>query len=159
MNAREMLDEWIARMEPVLGTPPEAPGERETVSFNCGDGLDVHAGAFAPYDRLRLFATLVVAPEDRQAMGRLMQDALRVNLGLPGVFPGGIGLSPDAREFVLCAWYPVSAADVEGLDQRLADFIAVCREIRERFEELSSLPSSGLFTEESARPSRSESND
>lgn len=159
MNAREMLDEWIARVAQVLGIPPEVPGEREMVSLDCGDDLTVHVGAFAPYEKLHVFATLAEAPHDGEAMERIERDALRINLGLAEAIPGGIGLSPDEREFVLCAWYPLCAVDVEGIDQRLENFVAVCREVRERFAELSSPPLSPFFPEEPARRDRSESND
>jgi hypothetical protein len=143
MTTRQMLNEWIAHMQPILGSPPELPEQSGIVALDCGDGLAVHIGAFDANDMVHFFATLTVAPESHDEMHLLMKEALRVNVELLGILPGGVGLSPDEREFVLSAHYPLTTLDVDSLSSRLAGFVTICKETKERFLQ-PGLPSSTI---------------
>jgi len=135
MTTRQMLNEWIAHMQPILGSPPELPDQSGVVALDCGDDLTVHIGAFNDDDWVHFFATLIKAPENRLDNQLIMKDALRLNLELLGLIPGGIGLSPDEQEYVLSAHYPALRMDPEIVSYKLENFITICKSAKVRLSE------------------------
>lgn len=135
MIAKELLKNWLAEMQPVLGIAPESWEESNTVSLDCGDDLTVHIGAFNDDDWVHFFATLIKAPENRLDNQLIMKDALRLNLELLGLIPGGIGLSPDEQEYVLSAHYPALRMDPEIVSYKLENFITICKRAKVRLSE------------------------
>ncbi len=140
MTARQMLKEWVMAFPLASGALPESVDESGLVTLECGGDVVVQIGAFDTNDMLHFFSTLMAAPEDEMEMYHAMQDALRLNVELVDALSGGVGLSPDERELVLCAHYPAST--LEDLSRHVADFASVCRLSRARLtrEAASPLP-------------------